>query len=119
MSKQSFRYVAKQNGNKHYMSDKPCKRGHLSLRITSTGTCTECKKILERDRYYLDLTKTKEKVQKNGILKKAKTSLSNLKRRYNKNQGIKRINLKRAPFKNLKSQNFHYKSLLHSRNLHM
>lgn len=64
MSKQSFRYVAKQNGNKHYMSDKPCKRGHLSLRITSTGTCTECKKILERGRYYLDLTKTKEKVQK-------------------------------------------------------
>lgn len=59
MSAKGQRYKAQQNGNSHYMSDKPCKRGHISLRITSTGTCVECRKLKEKERYYANPEKTK------------------------------------------------------------
>ena len=45
------RYEAMQQGLKHYTSNKPCKRGHVVLRITATGTCTECRRIKEKERY--------------------------------------------------------------------
>ena len=59
MSKRGARYLAMIQGDKFYMSDKPCKLGHISLRITSTGTCIECRKIKERERYYANPEKTK------------------------------------------------------------
>ena len=63
MSARGPRYLAKQNGEKHYMADKPCKRGHIGLRITSTGTCVECRNIKERERYHADPAATKELVK--------------------------------------------------------
>lgn len=59
MSKKGPRYLAIQNGEKQYMSENPCKRGHLSLRITATGSCIECIKINEKVRYYANPEKTK------------------------------------------------------------
>jgi hypothetical protein len=48
-----------QLGELHYMVSTPCKRGHLALRVTATGTCTECKKILAKEKYYANPEKTK------------------------------------------------------------
>lgn len=59
MSKKGPRYLAMQNGEKQYMSENLCKRGHLSLRITATGSCIDCIKINEKVRYYADPEKTK------------------------------------------------------------
>jgi hypothetical protein len=67
--KQGTRYAAMQLGEPHYMADKACKRGHFALRITQSGTCTECRRALEKERYYANLEKTKlsvkSKYQKN------------------------------------------------------
>ena len=38
-------------GDKTYVSESPCKRGHLSERLTFSGTCLECRKIRSRERY--------------------------------------------------------------------
>lgn len=59
MTTPGARYEATQQGLKHYTSNKPCKRGHVVLRITATGTCTECKRTKETERYYADPDKTK------------------------------------------------------------
>ena len=64
MSAKGPRYEAQQKGEKHYMSDKPCGRGHLYLRATNTGTCIECRKENERNRYHADPKKTKLIVKK-------------------------------------------------------
>ena len=64
MSERGPRFEAQQKGEKHYMATNPCKRGHISLRITSSGTCVECRKIKDRERYYADPLKTKELVAK-------------------------------------------------------
>jgi hypothetical protein len=62
MSLRGPRYIAQQKGDKYYMAETPCKRSHLALRITNTGTCTECRKIKEKERYYADPKKTKQKI---------------------------------------------------------
>jgi len=64
MSARGPRYEAQQKGDKFYMSDKPCGRGHVSLRITNTGTCVECRKEKERERYHADPEKTRAIVKK-------------------------------------------------------
>ena len=51
MSARGPRYEAQQKGEKHYMVATPCKRGHVAPRVTATGTCTECRRILEKERY--------------------------------------------------------------------
>jgi hypothetical protein len=63
MSSRGPRYIAQQNGETHYMGDKPCVRRHLGLRVTATGTCVECRRLLERNRYYADTEKTRIKVK--------------------------------------------------------
>ena len=65
MSARGPRYLAKQNGEKHYMADKPCKRGHIGLRITATGTCVECRKITAKQRYHANPEVTKARTKKN------------------------------------------------------
>jgi hypothetical protein len=60
MSARGPRYDAKIKGEKHYMAINPCKRGHIALRITATGTCVECRKITAHARYHSDPIKTKE-----------------------------------------------------------
>jgi phosphomannomutase len=67
--KQGARYAAMQLGEPHYMAEKACKRGHLALRVTATGTCMECRRMMEKERYYANPEKTKlivkSKYQKN------------------------------------------------------
>jgi hypothetical protein len=41
----SARSDAKARGLKTYMSDRPCKSGHLAPRAVLTGTCTECTRL--------------------------------------------------------------------------
>lgn len=62
--KRNQRYDALQNGEPFYFSNKPCKRGHLTLRRATTGTCIECAKIMAVKRYHADPQKTKERVKK-------------------------------------------------------
>jgi len=57
--KRGPRFMAQQEGASRYMAEMPCRMGHTALRITSTGTCTECRKINERDRYYANPNKTR------------------------------------------------------------
>jgi hypothetical protein len=63
MSARGARYIAKQKGEKQYMSEKPCKRGHIDWRITATGTCIGCRKIQNMAKYYADPVKTKIKTK--------------------------------------------------------
>ena len=44
----SNRSDAKERGDFYYYTGKPCKRGHLALRFSSTKNCCECKKELDR-----------------------------------------------------------------------
>lgn len=64
MTAPGARYEAKQQGMPHYTSNKPCKRGHFDLRITATGTCTECRRIKEKERYDANPEKTKEQTRR-------------------------------------------------------
>lgn len=45
------RQQAKAEGLKYYSSDVPCKRGHMVMRLTSTGDCIECKRLHNEQRY--------------------------------------------------------------------
>ena len=51
MSERGARYVAMLHGERFYFSSKPCKRGHISERLTDNGVCVECRRALERDKY--------------------------------------------------------------------
>lgn len=61
--KRGARFEALQNGEGRYLAEKPCKRGHLSERMTSTGTCIECRQIKAKERYHADPQKAVSKVQ--------------------------------------------------------
>lgn len=61
--KRGSRFEALQNGEGRYLAEKPCKRGHLSERMTSTGTCIECRQIKAKERYHADPQKAVSKVQ--------------------------------------------------------
>jgi hypothetical protein len=54
-SKCTEREVAIANNSKTYLTNKPCKRGHLAERFVSTYTCIECSRIdlyqTDRERY--------------------------------------------------------------------
>lgn len=39
------RAAAKAQGSLHYFTGKPCKRGHVDFRLTSSGQCHECARI--------------------------------------------------------------------------
>jgi hypothetical protein len=51
MTARGARYEAMQQGLKHYIASSPCSRGHYSWRITNTGTCVECRRLKEKERY--------------------------------------------------------------------
>jgi hypothetical protein len=61
MNARGPRYIAQQNGEPFYKTDKPCSRGHVSLRVTSTGTCVKCRQEQEKQRYYANPDKRREK----------------------------------------------------------
>jgi hypothetical protein len=56
------RFEAMQNGLARYFSERPCNRGHTGERITSTGTCIECRQIKSKERYHADPQKAVAKV---------------------------------------------------------
>src|SRR6056300_409537 len=41
------RKQAKEQGLKHYFTGKPCKHGHVRERHTSSGSCLECRRLLQ------------------------------------------------------------------------
>lgn len=64
MTAPGARYEAMQKGLKHYMTHNPCKRGHLSLRITDSGKCTECRRLKEKERYNANPQKAIQQTKK-------------------------------------------------------
>lgn len=63
MSIRGPRYEAQKKGEKHYTTSSPCKRGHIGLRVTNTGTCVSCRSIKERERYYANPEETKQRIK--------------------------------------------------------
>ena len=51
MSAKGPRWTAQQTGAKTYTTGIACKRGHLSERVTDTGTCVACRKVCGQERY--------------------------------------------------------------------
>lgn len=48
------RMLAALAGDRHYLTGKPCKHGHTSVRDTATGQCIECRNStqkIDRKRY--------------------------------------------------------------------
>jgi hypothetical protein len=71
--KRGARFLARQNGLPFYLSGRPCKRGHMSKRVSDTGTCVACKRSLEGQRVAADRAaynrrKAKERVGKEKLL---------------------------------------------------
>ena len=73
MSKRGARWLAMQAGEDRYISDKPCKNGHLGERKTATGTCLECRRINEYNRYHND-AKFIEKIRDKTRRRRARTA---------------------------------------------
>ena len=63
MSARGPRYEAQQKGEKFYMADAPCKRGHSSLRYVYSGSCIDCVRLKEKERYYANPEQTKNKIK--------------------------------------------------------
>jgi len=63
VSAKNNRHKALLKGEAKYISDKPCKRGHIGLRVTATGTCIECRIIKSRERYAANPKKAIEKTK--------------------------------------------------------
>lgn len=63
MSARGPRYIARQNGEPRYMGGKPCVRGHMGLRATSSGVCIECRQLLAQKRYHEDMGKTRIRIK--------------------------------------------------------
>ncbi len=66
------RYEAQQKGEKYYMTDRPCKRGHIELRMTGSGVCTECRRVREMERYWEDPQKARRHASKYAMRHKEK-----------------------------------------------
>lgn len=57
------RSSARDAGSLYYFTGKPCKRGHLSKRLVSNGSCHECCLVLRRPKYGEEYQKRKEEVK--------------------------------------------------------
>lgn len=56
---------AKINGYKRFFSGEPCKKGHVSERLTSSGECVSCKRDREHQKYTNDPSHHKQHYLKN------------------------------------------------------
>lgn len=63
MKKSMARVLAALEGRATYIPESPCARGHL-LRITAGGSCIECRRMKEKERYHKDPAKTKKRTSK-------------------------------------------------------
>ena len=79
MKKDLIRVAAKEKGERYYVPEKPCAKGHY-IRATSSGSCIECRKAREKRQYYADPEKTKartkHKYAKNAEMLRAKRRLA-------------------------------------------
>lgn len=71
------RKAAKDRGEFHYFTGRPCKRGHIAERLTKSGYCLECRRERGRSEYlknpeYFAL-KSKNYYDKNAEVMKQKT----------------------------------------------
>ena len=78
------RFDAIQNGETRYLSDKPCRRGHLGERMTSTGSCIQCRQIKAKEKYHANPKKAVAKVQ-NYYQKNSELIKEKRRRRYAEN----------------------------------
>ena len=69
-------------GSKTYYTGKPCKHGHLSLRVTKSRICSECRE--NRKEIYGDLDKERYSKKKSHILNKKKEYYINNKQEINR-----------------------------------
>lgn len=83
MKKDLIREEASQRGDKYYIPEKSCLRGHF-LRISSSGACVECKKITERNRYAKEPEKYRQKSKNYIASNKDKVRVKNKHRWANK-----------------------------------
>ena len=72
MKKSVSRIVARERGEKVYVPENPCKKGHMLRRVT-TGNCIECKRDYEKktilkDRAKYNLRKKEERKNKLDII---------------------------------------------------
>jgi len=83
------RKEAKANGWTHYYTGKPCKHGHIALRLTK-GTCVECRRIewVEQNARRAELPKSEASkaagrryYERNKALVKAKASVADIEKR--------------------------------------
>lgn len=96
MTARGNRYLAMQNGDQHYVGERPCKRGHLGLRITATGSCVECRKELEKIRYWSDHQKALARAKDKSAKHREKLALKAKLRRANESFEQKAIRLEKA-----------------------
>ena len=97
--KQGARYAAMQLGEPHYMVDKACKRGHFALRLTASGTCTECRRLKDKERYYANSETTKLIVKSKYQKNKEKLVLLARVLRANESEEKRAVRLEKAKLK--------------------
>jgi hypothetical protein len=92
MKKDLIREEAIQRGDKYYVPEKPCLRGHF-LRKANSGECIKCKNITERNRYAKEPEKYRQKSRNYAAANKDKISAKNKQRWANiTNEDHERIN---------------------------
>lgn len=68
---------------KHYIPEKPCKKGHMSKRLTKSNHCCEC--LLETGRKNYSKNKEKYKETKKIWVEKNKSKRKEIEKRWRKN----------------------------------
>lgn len=99
MSHRGNRYLAMQNGDQHYAAEKPCKRGHLGMRITATGTCIDCRRELEKKRYWENHEASLERAKSKASKNRAKLALKAKSRRESETKEQRAVRLEKAKIK--------------------
>jgi hypothetical protein len=88
-----------QNGDQHYVGERPCKRDHLGLRLTATGTCIECRRQNEKNRYWNNHEKALARANAKSLKNREKLALRAKHRRTNETPEQKAVRLEKARIK--------------------
>jgi hypothetical protein len=93
------RKEAKARGLKQYFTGKPCKRGHISKRLLSTGVCLECSKI-SCSNFYVE-NKEYNRIRRNNWRKNNKehSNKKNIEWKKNNKHKVNAVNGKRRASK--------------------
>ena len=93
----STRTEARSAGAKHFYNGKPCPRGHISLRFTSTGNCCECNK--ERSR--IANMSEEQRLRKNALAVPSPNAGQNWRNFYSRNSRSEVIRARENQLKRL------------------